>query len=124
MAKPDSLIKKLVPLLFLGGISVNTSFGQAETQNPNHSAGTFWKVRGNTGTNSGTNYFGTSDSVDLVIKTNSIERMRISADGFAAINAPPTANDNLYVFRAAKGPNLSNINAFNGVSTAGNDWSQ
>jgi len=36
-----------------------------------------WKLTGNTGTNSGTNFIGTTDAQDVVIKANSIERVRV-----------------------------------------------
>lgn len=47
-----------------------------------HSApSTFWSLTGNAGTTAGTNFVGTSDSVDFVTKTNGIERMRVLANG-------------------------------------------
>ncbi|MFA5234180.1 MAG: hypothetical protein WC390_07255 [Sulfurimonas sp.] len=39
-----------------------------------------WKLAGNTGTTAGTNFIGTTDLQDVVFKTDSIERMRISGD--------------------------------------------
>jgi uncharacterized protein YaiE (UPF0345 family) len=42
---------------------------------------TGWSLTGNSGTTAGTNFVGTSDSVDFVSKTNGIERMRILAHG-------------------------------------------
>jgi hypothetical protein len=38
-----------------------------------------WKLTGNAGTTAGTNFVGTTDSVDLVFKVNSIEAGRITA---------------------------------------------
>lgn len=47
-----------------------------------HSAiSTCWSLTGNSGTTAGTNFVGTSDSVDFVTKTNGIERMRVLANG-------------------------------------------
>ena len=40
-----------------------------------------WKITGNSGTTAGTNFVGTSDSIDLVFKTNGIERMRVTRQG-------------------------------------------
>lgn len=53
-----------------GGNSVNT-IGN----------GTPWTIAGNYGTLAGREYLGTSDNVDLVVKTNAIERMRIKNSG-------------------------------------------
>lgn len=36
-----------------------------------------WGLKGNSGTSAGTNFLGTTDNVDLVFKTNNIERVRI-----------------------------------------------
>ncbi len=47
-----------------------------------------WLTLGNAGTTPGTHFVGTTDNVDLVFKTNNIERMRISNDGRVAINNP------------------------------------
>lgn len=40
-----------------------------------------WSITGNSGTIAGTNFLGTTDSVDLVFKTNGIERMRLIRQG-------------------------------------------
>ncbi len=41
----------------------------------------FWTLFGNSGSNATTDMLGTSDSVDIVIVTNNVERMRVIADG-------------------------------------------
>ena len=53
---------------------------------------TGWKTTGNAGTNSTTNFLGTTDAKDLVVRTNNIERMRITAGGKAGFGplAPGT----------------------------------
>jgi hypothetical protein len=45
-----------------------------------------WTLLGNSGTNATTNFIGTTDAVDLVIRTSNAERMRISAAGNIGIN--------------------------------------
>lgn len=42
---------------------------------------TGWGLTGNSGTTAGTNFIGNTDSIDWVIKTNNIERLRIKANG-------------------------------------------
>lgn len=44
----------------------------------NVSAG--WALTGNSGTNSSTNFIGTTDNVDVVVRSNNIERLRVEAD--------------------------------------------
>ncbi|HOY31636.1 MAG TPA: hypothetical protein PKW80_07125 [Bacteroidales bacterium] len=44
-------------------------------------ASSSWSLAGNSGTTAGTNFIGTTDSVDLVFKTNNTEKMRLSANG-------------------------------------------
>jgi hypothetical protein len=46
-----------------------------------------WTMMGNTGTDPATNFFGTVDNKDMVLKTNNIERLRIKSDGIIEANA-------------------------------------
>ena len=48
--------------------------------------------------------------------------MTISAAGYTAINAIPSTTDQLYVYNDQKGPNLTNIYAFNPSSVRGSSW--
>lgn len=48
--------------------------------------GAFWNLLGNAATNAATNFLGTTDNVDLVFRTNNIEKARILAGGNFGIN--------------------------------------
>ena len=65
----------------------------------------FWKIHGNSSTNPSTNFLGTTDAQDLVIKTNNTEAMRIDTNGNVGIGTA-TPNTALNVikndFRIAK----------------------
>jgi hypothetical protein len=54
------------------------------------SAGTFWSLTGNAGTNSSTNYLGTTDAVSLTMATNATQRVLVEAAGNVAIGTSPT----------------------------------
>ena len=56
---------------------------------------TSWNTNGNTGTNPGTNYIGTRDNQDFVMRTNAAERMRVKNNGRVGIgtNAPDAVLD-------------------------------
>lgn len=45
----------------------------------------YWQLAGNSGTNASTNFLGTTDNVDLVFRTNNLERMRITGAGKVGI---------------------------------------
>jgi hypothetical protein len=49
-----------------------------------------WSLTGNAGTNPSTNFIGTTDAQDWVIKTNNLERMRVTSNGNVGIgtNSP------------------------------------
>lgn len=49
-------------------------------------AGDAWSLTGNSGTTSATNFLGTTDNVDLVIRSNNTERIRVAANGLTGIN--------------------------------------
>ena len=58
-----------------------------------------WSLAGNTGTTSGTNFLGTTDSQDLQMWTNNNERLRLLANGQVIINdtGAPVAGDRFTV---------------------------
>jgi hypothetical protein len=56
--------------------------GAADTAWTNFlTGGSGWSLLGNAGTNAAANYLGTSDAVDLVLRTNATERFRITSTG-------------------------------------------
>jgi hypothetical protein len=61
---------------YVGGVAINSD----------------WSLAGNAGTTAGTNFIGTTDAQDLVIKTNNTERARILTTGELGLNeSSPTA---------------------------------
>jgi len=74
-----------------GYILTSDATGNGTWQNPGSIFG--WGVTGNSGTNSVTNFMGTTDAQDLVFKTDNIERMRMLSTGNVGIGnvASPTA---------------------------------
>jgi hypothetical protein len=57
------------------------------------SANNAWQLAGNAGTAAGTDFIGTTDAQDLVVKTNSIEQVRVLTNGNVGLGtATPTAN--------------------------------
>jgi hypothetical protein len=71
-----------------------------------------WTMEGNTGTDDGQHFFGTTDEQDLVFKSNSTERLRllsdgsIKLDGFAAIGKGFLYLDSLGILKAGPYPYL------------------
>ncbi|MBL7928432.1 MAG: SprB repeat-containing protein [Bacteroidia bacterium] len=61
-----------------------------------------WTMTGNAGSNPVTDFIGTSDEQDLVVKTNAEERLRIGADGFFKINSF-SGNGNKLLFADSNG---------------------
>ena len=51
-----------------------------------------WNVQGNAGTNPATDFVGTTDDKDLVMKTNNIERIRINSNGNIGVGTSPDPN--------------------------------
>jgi hypothetical protein len=63
-------------ILFVEGMA------QTETQNITFP---FWKIRGNSGTDTSINFVGTTDAVDLTLRTNNVRRVTITKNGFVGI---------------------------------------
>lgn len=64
----------------------------------------FWRLTGNAGTDGGTtNFVGTTDAQDLVLKTNNVEIARFGQQGNATIGSDLTAIDPSYTLPIATG---------------------
>lgn len=98
-----------------------------------------WDLWGNAGTNPATNFLGTTDNVDLVFRTNSTEKVRITSGGNLGINTTvPTelldVNGNSIRLRGGATNNFILTSNATGVGTwqnpannplitsLGNDW--
>ncbi len=70
----------------------------------NEASANNWSTTGNTATTAGTNYIGTTDSNDLVMKTNNTQVMRLSASGNVAVGTTtPNASALLDLNSTSKG---------------------
>lgn len=64
-----------------------------KTSNNYNSSSSDWNLTGNTGTTAGTNFIGTTDSEDFVLKTNNTDRLRVLSAGNIGIGVTaPTAS--------------------------------
>ena len=87
-----------------------------------------WSLTGNTGTNSATNYLGTSDANDLVLRTNAIDRIHIDVNGNVGIGQPApdaksdivqtAAIDAIELNHSGTAGNSIEINATNATNTS------
>lgn len=68
------------------------------------SGGKDWALLGNAGTAAATNFLGTTDAVDMVFRSNNVERMRILSAGQVAVNSTLTFATSTF-FSAATGNN-------------------
>lgn len=74
-----------------GRVLTSDAFGNATWAVPSSSSSD-WTLLGNTGTNATNNFIGTTDAIDLVVRTNNTEKMRITNSGSVGIgtSAPAT----------------------------------
>ena len=87
-----------------------------------NAANSGWTTKGNTGTTPTTNFIGTIDSVDWVIRTDSTEQVRVMSNGNVGIGTS-SPNQLLHLFKNSNGPSAiraENINsgtsAWTGIS--------
>ncbi len=87
LSMPSAFTVSNSPLIANGTLSVTGAGTTAQYIRGDGSLATYgtglgyWKTDGNSGTTAGTNFIGTTDSVDLVIKTKGIENTRITPLG-------------------------------------------
>jgi trimeric autotransporter adhesin len=100
---------------------VDTSVFPIETKKIKYSTlfGGSWALTGNAGTVAGTNFIGTTDAIDFVVKTNNVERLRVASQGDSYINGvraglglAGVATNTVFGFEAL------NANTTGGVNTA------
>lgn len=65
-------------------------------------AGSNWLLTGNGGTIAGTNFIGTTDAIDWVVKTSGIERLRVAAGGNVGINVTPSLTERVLITDASQ----------------------
>lgn len=70
-----------------------------------------WYITGNSGTTAGTNFLGTRDSMAMVQKTNSQERLRLYAAGDIAIVSGTTAQELRFHEPSGSGSNYTSVEA-------------
>jgi len=76
--------------------------------------GNDWSIDGNNGTNSTNNFLGTIDNVNLILRTNNTERMRLLNDGRVTVN-----NNNPFVGDRFTVTGASGEYAINAYATSG-----
>ncbi|SIQ96803.1 hypothetical protein SAMN05880574_1412 [Chryseobacterium sp. RU37D] len=81
------------------------SNGGWRATNGGASFGSNWMLTGNSGTSPSTNFLGTTDNQDMVIRTNNTEKMRVQAGGNVGIGTSAPAST-LNVVNAGTGGNV------------------
>ena len=89
-----------------GKVLTSNAVGVATWQTP--AAGNDWSLTGNIGTVAGTNFIGTKDAVDLVLKTNNTEKIRVTYTGNVGIGTAAPATK-LQVYDGGSGVNASEL---------------
>ena len=80
---------------------------------------TDWSVTGNTGTNPVTNFVGTTDAIDLSLRTNSTEKVRVTSGGNVGIGTLPTNSTVLDMTSVTnKGVSFPNVNLLSETDAA------
>jgi hypothetical protein len=82
--------------------AANTAWTRLVT--PTNINGYGWSVTGNSGTNSTNNFIGTTDAVDLVIRTSNLEAMRVNTSGNVGIGTSNPAKKTEIIGAASATP--------------------
>lgn len=107
-----------VPYAFHAG-TADAVVGEESTGRADLGPSAFWKVNGNNMTIPGSMFMGTIDYKDLVFKTNSLERMRITKDGDINISNSLSVGVDINVGRDAnigRNLNVTGIARFNNTA--------
>ncbi|HLP20989.1 MAG TPA: hypothetical protein VK174_11840 [Chitinophagales bacterium] len=78
MKKANSTPVVKFAFFFIFSVIGTGLFAQAETQNPDFP---FWKIKGNTGTDTALHFAGTTDANAFTLRTNNIRRVTIDVNG-------------------------------------------
>lgn len=79
------------------GINVSNAAGSITLSLSSTANGASWNTAGNTGLNAASNYLGTNENVDLVFRTNSTEKMRITSGGYVGIGTGAAPGEKLVI---------------------------
>lgn len=101
----------------LGKLLVSDAAGKASWQNMEAGNINGWSMGGNAGTNPLTNYIGTSDATDLMIRTNGTARMTFASTGNIGVGMNPLPGAKLSIYNnAGEGININGGTMYNGLS--------
>lgn len=100
-----------------GNFLTSTANGNTYWASPASLGFSGWSIIGNSLTDPSKNFLGTSDAIDLIIRTNNTEKMRVQANGNVRINVPGATANKLQV--TANLPNLPTLDAKNTNTTLG-----
>lgn len=114
-----------IPLASVTGVTAGL-LSNADWTNFNNKAATSatWSTTGNSGTNSGTNFLGTTGNNSLVVRTNAVQRMIFDSLGSVAVGAAPlfsagSARERFLVDAGSTVSNPTAAGAFNVISGKG-----
>ncbi len=77
-----------------------------------------WSLTGNSGTNPATNFIGTTDAQDWVIKTNNTEKMRVLSNGYVGVGLPNPLSK-LHVYNQQNVVASEDVAQFGGFNMSG-----
>jgi hypothetical protein len=81
-----------------------------------------WLLTGNAGTNPATNFLGTTDNVDFVLRTNNLERLRVRSNGDVGIGLAPNLPTELLHLEENNDANKSTLYVFSRQTSTFTDY--